>query len=274
MCKLTKQTLAQHVCAIRKSEETAKQNTFEIAVRLNIINYENLWDDLTEDYTSMVDFAAKTFGYAKSTTLNYIKLADKFLTVTTNEKGKTEIRTICAHTETDENGKEHVYDYGIGQLNAVGKLSADYFKIADEGHVINPHMSVTEIKTAIKNWLEPDSGSAIDVLKKMVKQDHDDTSDNTDGNRPDFDYDKCKVILQPFIDAYIRDNTDIVFFRGIMFGMNSLCSVSGFGITIVEPFDNDYMKIQVTDIAANDARIVELFNMKTGTTIFTFGGVE
>lgn len=155
MSELMKQTLTQHVNAIKKNEEQAKKNTFEIAVRLNIINTENLWDQELTEYKSMVDFAAAEFGYAKSTTLNYIKLADKFLTVSTNDKGKTDIRTVCAHVETDPKGKEIVTDYGIGQLNAVGKLTPDEFIQADSDGIISPDMSVTSIKKAIKEWLNP-----------------------------------------------------------------------------------------------------------------------
>lgn len=139
--------LDKHTRAITKSMDTAKKSVFEIAVRLNAIQTEKLAEGA--GYKSVVEYAADNFKMAKSTTLNYIRIAANYLTVTTNAKGKPEIKTICCSEKGD--------DYRIGQLNAI-TLSADDFKTVHEEGVINTSMSADRIRAAIKEWLsdEPD----------------------------------------------------------------------------------------------------------------------
>ena len=87
-----------------------------------------------------------------STTLNYVKIAERFLEVDTKaSKGKMVINTICARR--DESGAVTA-DYKIGQLNAAGRATADDFVTMDSEGVINPEMSADAIKKAVKTWYD------------------------------------------------------------------------------------------------------------------------
>lgn len=144
----TNAKLANHIKAIKKLDETTKKSVFETAVRLNIIDTEGWAKD--EGFKNTAELAAECFGYSRSTTLNYIKIASRYLEVdTTNNGKKMVVSTICARR--DDNGNV-TSDYNIGQLNAIGKLSqADFIKLDNED-VIDPSMTQKEIKNAIKNW--------------------------------------------------------------------------------------------------------------------------
>ena len=149
-------TLKQHEVAIEKLLDTAKKNIFEICVRLAIIDGdETCKEELQEmGYKNTADYSAAVFGLARSTTLNYIKIAKQYLTVKPLEgkKKKIEITTICA--ETDENG--NTSDYKIGQLNALGKTTAGDFEIMHQEGVISPDMSADAIRKAVTAWYAPE----------------------------------------------------------------------------------------------------------------------
>lgn len=143
----TNTKLASHVKAIQKLDTATKKAVFETAVRLNIIATEGWAKE--EGFKSIVDFAQQVFGYSRSTTHNYIKIAERFLDVRIGKNNKMEIATIQARRDADGNV---VSDYNIGQLNAIGKLSQDDFIRLDNEEVIDPSMSQKEIKDAVKAW--------------------------------------------------------------------------------------------------------------------------
>ena len=142
--------LAAHVKAITKLTDGVKKSVFEIAVRMNAVNTERLYE--IGGYANIAEWAAAELGYARSTTLNYVKIAERFLEVDTKaSKGKMIINTICARR--DESGAVTV-DYKIGQLNAAGRATADDFVTMDSEGVISPDMSADAIKKAVKTWYE------------------------------------------------------------------------------------------------------------------------
>lgn len=141
--------LAAHVKAITKLSDGVKKSVFEIAVRMNAINTEKLYE--IGGYSNIAEWAAAELGYARSTTLNYVKIAERFLEVDTKSKGKMVINTICARR--DESGNVTA-DYKIGQLNAAGRATADDFVTMDSEGVINPDMSADAIKKAVKTWYD------------------------------------------------------------------------------------------------------------------------
>lgn len=143
----TNKKLASHIKAIQRLDATTKKSIFETAVRLNIINTEGWAKE--EGYKNTAELALEVFGYSRSTVLNYIKIAERYLVVNNLENNKMEISTICARR--DEKGKV-VTDYNIGQLNAIGKLSQVDFIQLDKEDVISPYMSQSELKKAVKNW--------------------------------------------------------------------------------------------------------------------------
>lgn len=142
--------LAAHVKAITKLTDGVKKSVFEIAVRMNAVNTERLYE--IGGYSNIAEWAAAELGYARSTTLNYVKIAERFLEVdTTASKGKMVINTICARR--DESGAVTA-DYKIGQLNAAGRATADDFVTMDSEGVISPDMSADAIKKAVKTWYD------------------------------------------------------------------------------------------------------------------------
>lgn len=137
--------LYKHLTAIDKLEKNAVKAVFEIAVRLNIINMEKLFDGT--EYKNICELSAACFGYSRSTTMNYIKIAREYLDVK-QDGGKMCYTTICA--------REDGTDYRIGQLNALGKTSAEDFRMLDADGTISPAMSADEIRKAIKAFYEPE----------------------------------------------------------------------------------------------------------------------
>lgn len=140
--------LQRHIDAIKKSDGTAKKAIFEIAYRLAVI--ADPQEDLLEGtgYNSVVELAADQFGYARSTTMNYVKIANRYLTGTTKE-----VRTICA--DLDDGGNATL-DYKVGQLNALpGNVDREEFKRLDTAGIINKSMSADTIKTTLKEYYNP-----------------------------------------------------------------------------------------------------------------------
>lgn len=137
--------LYKHLTAIDKLEKNAVKAVFEIAVRLNIINTEKLFDGT--EYKNICELSAACFGYSRSTTMNYIKIAREYLDVK-QDGGKMCYTTICA--------REDGTDYRIGQLNALGKTSAEDFRMLDADGTISPSMSADEIRKAVKAFYEPE----------------------------------------------------------------------------------------------------------------------
>jgi hypothetical protein len=140
--------LQRHIDAIKKADGIFKKSIFEIAYRLALIaDPQEYFLDGT-GYNNIVELAEDQFGYARSTTLNYIKIANRYLTGTTKE-----IRTICA--DLDDGGKA-INDYKVGQLNALpGNVDRDEFKRLDTAGIINKSMSADTIKKTLKEYYKP-----------------------------------------------------------------------------------------------------------------------
>lgn len=153
-CGLTTNQITKHETQIMKLIDTAKKNIFEICVRLMILDDNNVAQE--RGYNNIAEYSAAVFGFARSTTLNYIKIARQYLAVQYDERKTTPgikaITTICCGVDTDGNQ----VDYKIGQLNALGKATAGDFEIMHSEGVISPKMSADAIKKAVKNWYEPE----------------------------------------------------------------------------------------------------------------------
>lgn len=140
--------LQKHINAIKLADGRAKKAVFEIAWRLAEIADEQggLLDGT--GYNNIVDLAADQFGYARSTTLNYVKIAKRYLTGNTKE-----IHTICA--DLDDGGKATA-DYKVGQLNALPcNVDREEFKRLDTAGIINKDMSADKITQTLKDYYNP-----------------------------------------------------------------------------------------------------------------------
>lgn len=140
--------LQRKINAIKSADVKAKKAVFEIAYALAELADEQNFMLSDAGYKDIVEFAADQFGYARSTTLNYVKIANRYLT-----GNKQEIRTICA--DLDDGGKATA-DYKVGQLNALpGNVDRDEFKRLDTAGIINKDMSADKIKQTLKDYYNP-----------------------------------------------------------------------------------------------------------------------
>ena len=142
--------LQRKINAIKAADVKAKKAVFEIAYALAELADEQNFMLSDAGYKDIVEFAADQFGYARSTTLNYVKIANRYL-----EGNKQEVRTICA--DLDDGGKATA-DYKVGQLNALpGNVDRDEFKRLDTAGIINKDMSADKIKQTLKDYYNPPS---------------------------------------------------------------------------------------------------------------------
>lgn len=141
--------LQRKINAIKAADVKAKKAVFEIAYSLAELADEQNFMISDAGYKDIVEFAADQFGYARSTTLNYVKIANRYL-----EGNNKEVRTICA--DLDDGGKATA-DYKVGQLNALpGNVDRDEFKRLDTAGIINKEMSADKIKQTLKEYYNPE----------------------------------------------------------------------------------------------------------------------
>ena len=165
--------LQKHINAIKLADGRAKKAVFEIAWRLaEIADEQGCLLDGT-GYNNIVELAADQFGYARSTTRNYVKIANRYLTGNTKE-----IRTICA--DLDDGGKATA-DYKVGQLNSLpGNVDREEFKRLDTAGIINKDMSADKIKQTLKDYYNPKSDPEAEP-----EPDPEDTGDSTEQGEPE-----------------------------------------------------------------------------------------
>lgn len=136
---------------IKRRADNIKKSSYEIAWKLySIVQSPDFADS---GYKNIVDLAADHFGFARSTTLNYVAIANKYLT-TKFSGGKDKV-VSTTRARIGEDGKV-TQDYAIGQLNALGKTTGDDFQTMDQEGIISPDMSADKIKEAVKKWYEPE----------------------------------------------------------------------------------------------------------------------
>ena len=136
---------------IKCRADNVKKASYEIAWKLySIVQSPDFADS---GYKNIVDLAADHFGFARSTTLNYVAIANKYLT-TEFSGGKDKV-VSTTRARIGKDGKV-TQDYAIGQLNALGKTTGDDFETMDQEGVINPDMSADKIKDAVKKWYSPE----------------------------------------------------------------------------------------------------------------------
>lgn len=193
-------SLQKDIDYIKTRTENVKKNIFEIAWRLHMIVQSPDFAD--SGYLNITDLAAEHFGYSRSTTLNYIAIANKYLT-TTQADGKT-LTTTCARI--DENGKVTA-DYAIGQLNALGKTTSDDFITMDSEGVITPEMSADKIKQAVKQWYNPDPEPAPEPDPEP-DQEPDPEPEPEQNDEPTFTLTLRELVSAIFRDV-IGDDSDI-----------------------------------------------------------------
>lgn len=194
--------LQRKINAIKAADVNAKKAVFEIAYALSELADEQNFMLSDAGYKDIVEFAADQFGYARSTTLNYVKIANRYLT-----GNKQEVRTICA--DLDDGGKATA-DYKVGQLNALpGNVDREEFKRLDTAGIINKDMSADTIKQTLKNYYNPPADPE-------PKQEHTDTDT---GNSTEQEQVPCLTlsvfqiflnIVNPIIEDFcVKSDTEV-----------------------------------------------------------------
>lgn len=130
--------LAQHTKAIEKLMLATKRNMFEIAVRLNVIATEKLYE--ADEYKDVFDYANKVLGYKKNFVYKLVAVAEKFIDESADGKGYI---SIIAHENED---------YSVSQLIELNSLEADTVSQLDAEEEISPDMTTKEIREVVKAY--------------------------------------------------------------------------------------------------------------------------
>lgn len=130
--------LAQHTKAIEKLMLATKRNMFEIAVRLNVIATEKLYE--ADEYKDVFDYANKVLGYKKNFVYKLVAVAEKFIDEAAD--GKSYISIIAHENE----------DYSVSQLIELNSLEADTVSQLDASEEISPDMTTKEIREVVKAY--------------------------------------------------------------------------------------------------------------------------
>ena len=190
--------LQRKINAIKAADVKAKKAVFEIAYALAELADEQNFMLSDAGYKDIVEFAADQFGYARSTTLNYVKIANRYL-----EGNNKEVRTICA--ELDDGGKATA-DYKVGQLNALpGNVDRDEFKRLDTAGIINKDMSADKIKQTLKEYYNP-SPDPEPAPDPEPDPDPEDTGNNAEQDEPE----QIPCLTLPVIQIFLNIITPII----------------------------------------------------------------
>lgn len=134
--------LRQQSTAIAKLATKAATATVEIAFRLAYIK-SNI--DVTEEgFKNIADYAETLFGFKKSTTYNYIKVAERYI-----EKHENKYNSILYN---DDMGK----DYTTAQLLELLPVETEKAEEMQATGKISPEMSASAIRKAVKAETEPE----------------------------------------------------------------------------------------------------------------------
>lgn len=130
--ELTNKELKEYTRKIKRCGDNIRNNYMKIAHNLDEIDKTECY--LDDGFEDVQDYADKVLGIQKTTCYNLLKIAKEFL----NEEGT---RTLL----TEEGN-----DYGVSQLQALLPVGIDRAKELHNKEIINPSMSVRQIKTIIK----------------------------------------------------------------------------------------------------------------------------
>lgn len=152
---ITNKTLAKHVQEIAGTMLSTEQNGRRVAYILASINEDKSYAD---DFNTCAHFAQDVLGLGKSQAAAVIKAGSWFI------KDGATYSTILKHD---------VKDYTVTQLQALLPLkSADIAVQWAEDGIINPFMSIKEIKELVKAYR--------DAEKKALGEGEDENSDKSE----------------------------------------------------------------------------------------------
>ena len=153
MDNLVNERLREQTAKITSLLDGAKYNLYEVAMRLLVIQDEELYKD--DGFVNIYDYTKKVFGYGKNMTYKMITTAKTLV----EQKGE-EYRSIICHDDCD---------YSMSQLFELGTLAPKEVVELDADGAISPSMTTKQIREVVKD------------TKEMMKKEADGEEEPTEG---------------------------------------------------------------------------------------------
>lgn len=131
--ELINKDLKNYTSKIKKCGDNIRKNYIKISHILTEVDRTECY--LDDGFTDTMDYASAVLGIQKTTTYNLLKIGKEYIA----ENGE---RTILT---------ESGVDYSVSQLQALLPLGVEKVKEINEEGVINPEMSVRQIKALVKD---------------------------------------------------------------------------------------------------------------------------
>lgn len=153
MDNLVNERLREQTAKITSLLDGAKYNLYEVAMRLLVIQDEELYKD--DGFVNIYDYTKKVFGYGKNMTYKMITTAKTLV----EQKGE-EYRSIICHDDCD---------YSMSQLFELGTLAPKDVVELDADGAISPSMTTKQIREVVKD------------TKEMMKKESEGEEEPTEG---------------------------------------------------------------------------------------------
>ena len=189
MDNLVNERLREQTAKITSLLDGAKYNLYEVAMRLLVIQDEELYKD--DGFVNIYDYTKKVFGYGKNMTYKMITTAKTLV----EQKGE-EYRSIICHDDCD---------YSMSQLFELGTLAPKEVVELDADGAINPSMTTKQIREVVKDTKE--------MMKKESEGEEEPTEGETeieDGEPIIVDTTAFKAELFKVLSEMIANNKDVM----------------------------------------------------------------
>ena len=153
MDNLVNERLREQTAKITSLLDGAKYNLYEVAMRLLVIQDEELYKD--DGFTNVYEYTKKMFGYGKNMAYKMITTAKTLV----EQKGE-QYRSIICHDDSD---------YSMSQLFELGTLAPKEVVELDADGAINPSMTTKQIREVVKD------------TKEMMKKESEGEEEPTEG---------------------------------------------------------------------------------------------
>ena len=158
MDNLVNERLREQTAKITSLLDGAKYNLYEVAMRLLVIQDEELYKD--DGFTNVYEYTKKMFGYGKNMAYKMITTAKTLV----EQKGE-QYRSIICHDDSD---------YSMSQLFELGTLAPKEVVELDADGAINPSMTTKQIREVVKDTKE--------MMKKESESEEEPTEGETEAN--------------------------------------------------------------------------------------------
>lgn len=186
IASLTDRKLIQATNRIEKFMIGAKKSLFAIAVELQKIDNQKLWEK--DGFKNVSEYGEKILGYKHAMTNNMIRIASNYIEATTQE-------SILPHVEKN--------DWTLGQLQELLTITPEEAHKLVDDNIINSNMSTKKIREAVKAFKNP----VIETESKEVE-----TTEETKSNESEVDaiteseYNNAMMLLGEVFDELAERN--------------------------------------------------------------------